>query len=213
MLWLTATLAAVSITLLPKVALTQGCWMQTSNGRIIDLGYLCRGGTSRLPAHPPRESTTPKPIKPVERVSIFVSELRYEGNLLVGRVTNASDRAVDRVRVYYEVLDNFGRIAGAGWNYTTPEILQPGQTAVFRDVVYPQGARVQTTAIAWGLQGITTSLFSARHIAAPTVVPLCLIRRCNLLHYDIQTYTEEFVTASAPQMVAVQYPPRSTSRN
>jgi len=138
-LWLTATLAAVSITLLPKVALTQGCWMQTSNGRI-DLGYLCRGSTSRLLAHPPREGTTPKPIKPVGRVSIFVSELRYEGDLLVGRVTNAGDRAVDRVRVYYEVVDNSGRIAGAGWNYTTPESLQPGQTVVFR-VWIPAGGK------------------------------------------------------------------------
>lgn len=137
----------------------QNCYMQTPNGKVTYFSFCDRQATPQR--NPIQNSITP-PTKPTGKVVLFVSDLEYKGNWLVGRVTNAGNRQADRVRVYWEVLDRFGEVVGADYSCASPPTILPGRTVTFRDFVYPEGSTVRTTAIAWGPDGATVaSLFPA----------------------------------------------------
>lgn len=140
----------------------QNCYMQTPDGKITYFDFC--GDKLIPPENTIQNNISPvvEPAKPAGRAVLFVSDLKYEGDWLIGRVTNAGDRQADRVRIYWEVLDRFGEVIGADYSCASPPIIQPGQTVTFRDFVYPDGFTVRTTAIAWGPDGATVaSLFPA----------------------------------------------------
>lgn len=114
------------------------CYLQTTDGRIFNLTSLC--GKS----HPNSN------VKVNREPNIAVSSLSYNGNLLVGQVTNQTGQPVSAVSVNYSVLDTQGKEIDAGWLQTkTASPLAPGESSTLQQVSASPGATVKVTSVDW----------------------------------------------------------------
>ncbi len=112
------------------------CYMEMGDGRRVDLRALCRTNTQEIANC--FSGTAGMPI----------SNVRYDGNLLTGQVTNRTCKTVQSVKVNYQVLDNQGNELDNGYIDTQPSTLPQGKTASFGGAIAP-GAKVNVTHIDW----------------------------------------------------------------
>ncbi|HAG83462.1 MAG TPA: hypothetical protein DCL61_20520 [Cyanobacteria bacterium UBA12227] len=133
-----SVLADVKSPMLPNSEIdTPVCYMETVDGRILDLGYLCPS--------PPEEVTSPCNS---DAAGMAISNVKYDGNSLTGQVTNRTCKMVKLVKINYEVLDGQGNPIDNGFIYTQPSEVSPGKTASFGGIVVP-GAEVNVTYVEW----------------------------------------------------------------
>lgn len=114
------------------------CYFQTIDGRILNLTSLC--GNSNPNSN----------VKVNGEPNIAVTSLNYNGNLLVGQVTNQTGQPVSAVTVNYSVLDSQGKEIDAGWLKTkTASPLAPGESSTLQQVSASPGATVKVTSVDW----------------------------------------------------------------
>lgn len=105
------------------------CYMQTADGRTINLDSLC--------------------IKKLNNQSqIVISDMTHKDNSLIGRVANRSGKTVYDTRVNYEVLDENYTVIERGSISTESPTLSPGQTTIFMTFM-PNNRNVRTTSVEW----------------------------------------------------------------
>ncbi len=118
------------------------CYMQSADGRTVNLTALC-GQPSTPSFSPPKLSAVVS-----ESAKTPLSNVSYSGNLLSGQVTNRTKNTVQDVKVNYEVLDSQGNAIDIGFIYAEPSTIPPGGTASFSGITV-KGAKVQPTFIDW----------------------------------------------------------------
>lgn len=116
------------------------CYMETAEGRTIDLNDLCPKNSA--PSRRRRCRAMPNSN------NILIRNVRNNGNLLTGEVINQSCESVSDVKVNYHVLDNFGNPLDIGYIPVEPSTIQPRSTATFRGSV-ASGENVETTFVEW----------------------------------------------------------------
>ena len=118
------------------------CFMQTRDGRTVNLTALC--GSQSVPAvSPPKLSAADS-----EAAKMPLSSVGYDGNSLSGQVTNQTGDTVRNVRVNYEVLDSQGNLIDNGVIYARPSTIPPGGSASFSGITV-KGAKVRPTFVEW----------------------------------------------------------------
>ncbi len=154
---LTTALAIALTPLLPKVALSLPqlareryaavpnseesvpvCYMQTLDGGIVNLAALCTK---------PDTSSSPKVVE--SNPQIAINNLKQNGNLLTGQLTNETGQAVKSVTVDYEVLDNQGHLIDSGSVKSQGSPIPPGGSVSFQDKLNSPGAEVRATFVDW----------------------------------------------------------------
>lgn len=113
------------------------CYMETDDGRRLDLGNLCS---------PQSEEVTSSCT--LDPTGMPVSNLRYDGNSLRGQVTNRTCKPVTLVKVNYEVLDQQGNSIDNGFFYTEPATIAQGKAASFGGAIVP-GSQINITYVEW----------------------------------------------------------------
>jgi hypothetical protein len=109
------------------------CYMQTVDGRTLDLSSLCGKKNS---------------AQPQAQSQIIISSVRYNSKQMIGYVVNNTNKTVYQPRVNYELLDENGSVTERGSVPTNEETLSPGQTATFQTSM-PGGRNVRTTSVEW----------------------------------------------------------------
>ena len=117
------------------------CYMQTADGRTVNLGDLCKQNTP---------SINPQKLSAVdaEAARMPISSVKYDGNLLEGRVTNQTGDTVQNIKVNYEVRDRKGNLIDNGFILAQPATVPPGASASFSGVT-AKGTKVQPTFVEW----------------------------------------------------------------
>lgn len=111
------------------------CYMQTNDGRMLNLAKLCR------------EKPIPDGLTGLRGVTI--TRVNVKGQFLEGMVTNYTGKPVKAVKVNYEVLDSEGNFIDAGFIDAQPGAIPPGGSASFQKPISFSGATVQATYVLW----------------------------------------------------------------
>lgn len=111
------------------------CYMQTTDGRTINLGNLCN-------QNQPAVAVNSNP-------EVKITAVNYHGKTIRGQIINLTTKPVQAVKVNYEVVDNNGNTIDAGYIDVQSPNIPPGGTAFFQEnTSYPR-ARVATTFVSW----------------------------------------------------------------
>ena len=116
------------------------CYMQTTDGRTLNLVNMC--GQETAPSTPKACTASS------DNAKISIANSSYDGNFLIGQILNQTCKTVKYIKVNYEVLDELGNIIDNGFIYAQPVNVEPGQSASFRGAVV-SGAKVQATHLDW----------------------------------------------------------------
>jgi len=119
------------------------CYMETADGKTIDLGSLCGQQPGNAPV-----AACDSDLEIVEAADLPISSVNYDGNLLKGKVTNESCKTVRGIRVNYQVFDEMGNAIDNGYLEATPTVVEPGKVASFEGRTIA-GAKVETTYVEW----------------------------------------------------------------
>lgn len=111
------------------------CYMQTSDGRTLNLDNLCR-----------QQSL---PIAPANSTGVQITAVNYDGKLLRGQVTNFTKNPVKSVKVNYEMLDNNGNTIDVGYVNVQSANISPGGITSFQENINYPGAKLATTFATW----------------------------------------------------------------
>ncbi|KGF73356.1 hypothetical protein DO97_21420 [Neosynechococcus sphagnicola sy1] len=148
-LWLTMALPALS----QPAPADLNCYVQaTQDGRVINLGQLCsnlQGSPIQLPNRNGSEVTATPVSDPAHKTSLSASINSYDGDSLVGTVTNNSDRTALFVVVHYEILDEQGSVISTGTIDTGAEDVGPGESVTFNGVGLKHGYTIRPTFVQW----------------------------------------------------------------
>ncbi|NEP06924.1 MAG: hypothetical protein F6K25_26385 [Okeania sp. SIO2G4] len=121
------------------------CYMETTEGKIINLVNLCG---DREAINESKKVSCKSESEKVKATEIPISNINYDGNFLTGKVANQSCQTVKQIKVIYQVLDDAGNIIDNGFIYAEPSTVEPGKVAYFKGNVSP-GAKVETTFVEW----------------------------------------------------------------
>ncbi|NEO55000.1 MAG: hypothetical protein F6K54_19125 [Okeania sp. SIO3B5] len=121
------------------------CYMETTEGKIINLVNLCG---DREAIDEGKKVSCKSESEKVKATEIPISNVNYDGDFLTGKVANQSCKTVKQIKVNYQVLDDAGNIIDNGFIYAEPSTVEPGKVASFKGNVSP-GAKVETTFIEW----------------------------------------------------------------
>ncbi|NJK68588.1 MAG: hypothetical protein HC941_20530 [Microcoleus sp. SU_5_3] len=113
------------------------CYMQTPDGRTVDLGKLCE----KQPAGNNSQNCI---ASSNISAKVSIASANYDGNFLSGQVINQGCKIIKNVRVNYEVLDEAGNLIDSGFIDAQPAAVAPGKSANFRGPVVA-GAKVRAT--------------------------------------------------------------------
>jgi hypothetical protein len=105
------------------------CYMQTADGRTLDLSRLCGN-------------------KPSGESQVVISEVSFVGNRMIGRVVNKTGKTVYDIEVNYEVFSKDGTWIGRRSIYLNPVALGANQATTFRTIL-PSSSKVRTTSVEW----------------------------------------------------------------
>lgn len=103
-----------------------GCYMQTADGRVLNLHQLCEDSS---------------------RPQVVFGEVHAIDNFMLGQVINRTEKRVQNVRVNYEVRNQNNRVIARSSTPVNPTTLNPGQIAGFETVA--QSGTIRATSIAW----------------------------------------------------------------
>lgn len=115
------------------------CYIEIADGRKLNLVTLC--------GIQPKEAASDC-IQDTDSAKILVKKANYDGNSLVGQVSNQNCKTIKRIKVNYLVLDDQGNQIDNGFLYAQPSTVPPGQTARFSGTVV-SGSQAQVTHIDW----------------------------------------------------------------
>lgn len=144
---LTAALAIALMPVLPKSALAYPavsspesvfCYMQTSDGRILNLNTLCVNAQG-----------TQKPQTAALNGKVVVGAIDYDGNVLMGQAINQTGRSVKGITINYAVVDKEGKEVDFGSVQAQVPIIPAGGSAAFRDTNSHPGATVNIVSVDW----------------------------------------------------------------
>jgi len=121
------------------------CYMKTTEGEIMNLVDICGNKEAIDEA---KKVGCRSELEEVKSTEIPISNVKYDGNFLTGKVTNQSCQIVKLIKVNYQVLDDAGNIVDNGYIYAQPATVKPGKVASFKGNVSP-GAKVETTFVEW----------------------------------------------------------------
>ncbi len=99
------------------------CYMQTGDGRTFNLSSLCE--------------------KTRNSDRAFISDVRYDGNQMIGHIVNQTGKTIHNVRVKYEVFGEDGNVIDTGTVDTNQEQISPKQIAYF-DAFIPSKTLIQS---------------------------------------------------------------------
>ncbi len=120
------------------------CYMKTTEGKTINLVNLC--GDQDIDET--QKVACKSESEEIKATEIPISNVKYDGNFLTGKVANKSCQTVKLIKVNYQVLDDAGNIVDNGYIYAQPATVEPGKVASFKGSVSP-GAKVETTFVEW----------------------------------------------------------------
>lgn len=118
------------------------CYLEAADGRKLNLAALC-GGEPQTAAKKIQDC-----IQDADPAKIPVSKVRYDGNSLVGQISNQNCKTVKRIKVNYLVLDHQGNQIDNGFLYAQPSTVPPGETATFSGTIV-SGSQAQVTHLDW----------------------------------------------------------------
>lgn len=132
-------LASETLPVLPSLpqTYTPFCYLQTPNGRIINLEYLCLPSTDNDQNRIDAESG-----------QLRVISYEHTNNVFTGVIVNETDKPINQLKVNYEVLDEQGNQIDTGFIEAQPGTIAPGERAVFSGRVAP-GAEAKPTFLEW----------------------------------------------------------------
>lgn len=116
---------------------TPFCYLQTPDGRIINLEELCRPSTDKDQNGTDSDSGQPQVIR-----------YEYKNDTFTGTIVNNTDKIIKQIKVNYEVLDEQGNQIDTGFIQAQPANVSPGSQAVFGGQVAP-GASAKPTFLDW----------------------------------------------------------------
>jgi len=73
----------------------------------------------------------------------FISDVRYDGNQMIGHIVNQTGKTIHNVRVKYEVFGEDGNVIDTGTVDTNQEQISPKQIAYF-DAFIPSKTLIQS---------------------------------------------------------------------
>lgn len=115
---------------------------------------LGQSSTSPIPVNiVPGTRTAPRPPA---KATLIITDLKYDGFWIEGRVKNLSKADITEVKVFWEACDNFGRVISEDWDFieSSGSSIKGLQGRYFRHVVTPaQADRVKVVAIQYRLNG------------------------------------------------------------
>jgi hypothetical protein len=144
---LTAALAIALMPVLPKSALAYPavgsaesvfCYMQTSDGRILNLNALCSSAKG-----------TQKPQTAALNGKVVIGAMNYDGNVLAGQAINQTGRSVKGITINYAVVDRDGKEVDFGSIQAQVPIIPAGGSAAFLDTNSHPGATVKIVSVDW----------------------------------------------------------------
>jgi len=116
---------------------TPFCYLQTPDGRIINLEDLCRPSTDNNQNRTDADSG-----------QLRVIRYQHTNDALTGLIVNETDKPINQLQVNYEVLDPQGNQIDTGFIQAQPGTVPPGGRAVFSGRVAP-GETAKPTFLEW----------------------------------------------------------------
>lgn len=105
------------------------CYLQTTDGRVVNLERLCSSGRRSL---------------------VAISSVVYNNNFVMGRIVNQSRKAVYGIQINYQIVNEDGTLDRQTASPEPPS-LQPQQVGAF-EVVIPAGGQVSNLYVTWSEQ-------------------------------------------------------------
>lgn len=102
------------------------CYMQTADGRTLDLSSLCG-----------------------QQPQVIIATQTSDGDILTGRIINQTKKDVHSIKVNYVVVDSNGQVTQKNVVDAEPSTLSPGQTASFKVHVIAGDSRLKATSVDW----------------------------------------------------------------
>jgi hypothetical protein len=113
------------------------CYMQTVDGRTVNLSSLCG-----------KKISAQSQAQPQTQPQVVISDVSYNGDYLVTHVVNQTGKTVQNARVTYEFIGKDGSVIESSSTDTDAQTLKPGQTATLQTFM-PRGSQVRTTSVTW----------------------------------------------------------------
>lgn len=113
------------------------CYMQTVDGRTVNLSSLCGKKISdQFQAEPQAEP------------QVVISDVSYNGDYLVTHVVNQTGITVHNVRVTYKFIGENSNVIESSSTDTDAQTLKPGQAATLQTFM-PRGSQVRSISVRW----------------------------------------------------------------
>ncbi|MBD2743282.1 FxLYD domain-containing protein [Coleofasciculus sp. FACHB-1120] len=102
------------------------CYMQTSDGRTLDLTQLCG-----------------------QKPQVIIADQTSDGDILTGRIINETQKIVRSIEVSYNVVGLDGKVIKRSSVSAEPSILNPGQSGSFKVHTIVGDGKLQATSVNW----------------------------------------------------------------
>ncbi|MEP0881766.1 FxLYD domain-containing protein [Trichocoleus sp. ST-U3] len=102
------------------------CYMQTSDGRTLDLTQL--GG---------------------EKPQVIIADQTSDGDILTGRIINETQKTVHSIEVTYNVVGLDGKVIKSSSVNAEPSTLNPGQSGSFKVHTIIGDGKLRATSVNW----------------------------------------------------------------
>ncbi|MBD2537591.1 hypothetical protein H6G60_01905 [Coleofasciculus sp. FACHB-SPT36] len=102
------------------------CYMQTSDGRTLDLTQLCG-----------------------EKPQVIIADQTSDGDILTGRIINETQKTVHSIEVTYNVVGLDGKVIKSSSVNAEPSTLNPGQSGSFKVHTIIGDGKLRATSVNW----------------------------------------------------------------
>ncbi|MEW5860559.1 MAG: FxLYD domain-containing protein [Cyanobacteriota bacterium] len=105
---------------------TPFCYMQTSDGRTLDLTQLCG-----------------------QKPQVIIADQTSDGDILTGRIINETQKTVHSIEVTYNVIGLDGKVIKKSSVNAEPSTLNPGQSGSFKVHTIVGDGKLRATSVNW----------------------------------------------------------------
>ncbi len=105
---------------------TPFCYMQTSDGRTLDLTQLCG-----------------------QKPQVIIADQTSDGDILTGRIINETQKTVHSIEVSYNVIGLDGKVIKSSYVNAEPSTLNPGQSGSFKVHTIVGDGKLKATSVNW----------------------------------------------------------------